>query len=489
MFGFSFENLRRKAAEFRLRPFRKTPDLLDILLWLSGHDSITLHQLYEGVLAIGGTGSGKSSTMAHLMRALMLRGVAMQILTAKADDFTGIKTIAEESGRGDDLIRFAPGEPHTFDFLDFELRSPGASPDTAGALMTDIVDFASQTRTQQSNEPFFPLMSARQMRMAITAIWKAYQRCSVADIYRFCTSLPTTTEQAADPAWQATSYAVETLAVARDRGEDDDLRLAGDFALCEWPQMSDRTQGGVHAQTMTVLAPFMTGVARKLVASGVTSCSPADVLAGKILVIDLPVLVYRESGQFVQLAWKLSMIRAALRRVVTPDSIPVCIWADEAQLHALPKVDSMTQAVARSHRLINVAITQSDNLLVAAMRSREEAFAWCSNLMTKFIFASGDWETMQRFSWLAGQSRQLVMHGTGGARKGYDPIGDLLGEPQGGSVSFSEQWLPNIRPELFGLLRKGGPENGYVVDCYVTQSGRRFSNGRTFLPCSFEQRR
>lgn len=183
---------------------------------------------------------------------------------------------------------------------------------------------------------------------------------------------------------------------------------------------------------------------------------------------------------------KLSMIRAALRRKVTPESIPVCIWADEAQLHALPRVDSMTQAVARSHKLINVAITQSDNLLVSVMRSQQEAHAWYSNLMTKFAFASSDYETMTRLSNLFGQSKQLLMHGAGGERRPYDPIGDWLGESQGG-VSFSEQWLPMVRPEEFGRLRKGGPENEFWVDCFVTQGGRAF-NGRSFIKCSFKQK-
>ena len=51
------------------------------------------------------------------------------------------------------------------------------------------------------------------------------------------------------------------------------------------------------------------------------------------------------------------------RSRVTAATRPECIWSDEAQLHAVPSVDSKTQAVARSHKLINVAITQSDNLL------------------------------------------------------------------------------------------------------------------------------
>ena len=111
-----------------------------------------------------------------------------------------------------------------------------------------------------------------------------------------------------------------------------------------------------------------------------------------------------------------------------------------------------------------------------------------SNLMTRFSFASNDNETRAYLSKGIGMSKQLMMSGTSAVRQPYDPVGDWLGEPQGGGASFSEQWLPLVRPEAFGALRKGGAENDFVVDCFVTQGGRVFSNGKPFLKCSFKQK-
>jgi primosomal protein N' len=78
---------------------------------------LSVHQAFEGVLGIGGTGSGKTTILAWLMQALMARGVGMLILTAKADDFDFIRRLARQSGRLGDLVRFAPDEPWRLDFL------------------------------------------------------------------------------------------------------------------------------------------------------------------------------------------------------------------------------------------------------------------------------------------------------------------------------------------------------------------------------------
>jgi hypothetical protein len=203
----------------------------------------------------------------------------------------------------------------------------------------------------------------------------------------------------------------------------------------------------------------------------------------------MPCLKFREPGQFVQLVWKLSTIRATLRRDLSANVRPVCIWADEAQLHAVPSVDSMTQAVARSHRLINVAITQNLPLLYATLKSREDAMAWTSNMMTRFVFANGDVETNQIHSALFGQSKQCLMNTSIDTTQPYSIVDDLFGIMPKANVTMSENWFPDVRPEEFTRLRKGGNDNRRFVDCFVFQGGRRFAgNGnRTWTKVTFKQ--
>jgi hypothetical protein len=452
------------------------------LLMLTPKDPLTSHQAYEGVFAVGGTGSGKSSTLAHLMAAYMKRRAGMLILTANVEDFAHVLKLARENGRGADVIRFSPGGEYRFDFLNHELTSPGGSVATASALMQDIVDFSTRTQSQSTPDPFWPLASAEQIKAAISVVFHATGRCSVADVYSLITTMPATIEEVNTPEF-AQSECGKFLLAAEAKGENPDVTLAADYILRGWPKMGERTQGNVAANTRNCLGRFMHGQIRELVASGVTNCSPQDVLDGKIVVIDTPVLKYREPGQFVQIVWKLALQRAALRRE-TPDK-DIVLWADEAQLHALP-TDSGVQAVARKHKLVNVAITQNLPLLFSVLKNRDDAIAWVSNLQTKFIFANGDRETNEYWSALFGQSKQLL-GSSSLSTKPYDMVNDMLGSPEQGNYSVSEHFLPDVRPEAFTKLRKGSRENSLIVECFIFQGGRIFSNGKTWLKASFKQ--
>lgn len=466
-----------------MRLFSSPPSVEPPLLWLNTNDGITMHQAYEGFFGIGANGSGKSSTLAHLMLALMCRGAGMLILTAAVEDYAQMARIAKKAGREHDLRRFAPDERWRFDFLQHELSSPGGSISAASQVMQDLVDFGTKTQSQNSSESFFPLASTRQIRMAMTVIYAAKGQCSVGDVYKFVTTMPTSPMEVATPEFR-TSFCGECLLLAH-ANLSPDVDLAGDFVLKEWPRLGDRTGGSIQANTMNVLEKFMHGNVRELIASGVTNISPQDVLDGRIVVIDLPVLRYREPGQFVQIIWKLLTQRAAMRRQHADRD--VVLWADEAQLHALPGVDSMVQAVARKHRLIQVAITQNLPLLYSVLKNKEDAISWVSNLQTKFIFANGDAETNGYFSALFGQSKHL-MASMSSNNKPFDWFGDSMGlDSGGGNYSTTEHMMPDVRPEAFTRLRKGGKQYGFMVDCYCFQGGRVFSNGKTWVRASIKQ--
>jgi hypothetical protein len=462
------------------------------LLYFNDRDTLTLHQAFEGIFAIGGTGSGKSSTLNHLMLEFMERGAGMLFLTAKSDDYATIARLAREAGRETDLIRFAPGEQWRLDFLNYELSSPGGSVGTAAQFMQDLVDFSTRTNTMSNDEPFWPIAAARKIRMAMTVVYHAKGKCSIDDIYRFCTTMANTPEQLEKPEF-ANSFCFECIQEATAKNaHDPDLGLAGDYLLKEWPRLGDnRTGGCIDAYVMNLLTPFMHGSVRELVSSGVTNISPADLDAGKLIVVDLPLLKFRETGMYVQMVLKLLTQRYALRRTVTPESRPLVIWADEAQLHALPSVDSQVQSVARSHRLIQVAITQNIPLLESVLKRRQDVLAWVSNLQTWFMFANGDKDTNDLCSARCGQSKQLLT-GSSISMAPADPIADWLGveRPQT-SCSTNQHWLPDIRPEFWsgGQMRKGGSENNYIVDVVVHQTGRRFSNGKPWVKTSFKQMR
>jgi hypothetical protein len=127
-------------------------------------------------------------------------------------------------------------------------------------------------------------------------------------------------------------------------------------------------------------------------------------------------------------------------------------------------------------------------LLFSVLKNRDDAISWVANHQTKLVFANGDRETNDYFSALCGQSKQLL--GTSGSsNKPYDIASDMLGLPQDlGSYSCTQHWLPDVHPEAFTRLRKGGHENDFVVEAIAFQGGRKFSNGKTWIKASFEQK-
>ena len=138
--------------------------------------------------------------------------------------------------------------------------------------MQDLVDYSTKTQTNNSTEPFWPLASGRAIRMAITLVYAAKGKCSVADVYRFITTMPATRDKAATPEFR-NSFCGQCLLEAVAKGPDADAELAGEFVLKEYPRMGDRTQACVLAQTMNTLEKFMHGSVRAL-CSGETTLHP-----------------------------------------------------------------------------------------------------------------------------------------------------------------------------------------------------------------------
>jgi TraM recognition site of TraD and TraG len=456
-----------------------------VVMWLTPTDPLTIRQCREGVFAIGVIGGGKSSTLEHLQAALMKRGTGMLILTAAASDFAQVSKVAKRCGREEDLRRFAPDEAYRFDFLNFELCSVGGSIATAGQLLQDLVDFSSRSSSQNVPDPFWPNSAGRLMRMAMTLVYHARGKCSISDVYYFITSMASTAEARMTREF-AESFCGKIMLEVAEKPATPDAEIAVDYVFSEWPGTGEKTQGNIRTQAMSAVEKFMSGHVRQLMSNGETNLSPQDILDGKIVVVDLPILRYRESGQFCQLVWKVMTQRAVLRREPNESNRDIVLWIDEAQLTAIPSVDSMTQAVARKHGLIQVAITQNLPLLFATLKNRDDAIAWVSNLSTKYVFSNNDRETNEYFSAMAGERRELL--GTCSvSNKPYDLWADVTGASDEANYSMAEQIQPEIRPAEFLRFRKGGPENDCVVDCIVFQSGRIWSNGKSWIKASITQ--
>lgn len=482
---------------FRRR--RAAPGAFDAntpLLRVSNVDTITLGQLCEGAFVCGATGAGKTSGPGDLLaRALLRAGAGFLVLTAKVDEYGRWVRLCREQGRGADVVRFGPGSPAKLDLLQYALAMPGGSVESAAQLLDLLTDLASRAGTGQGDERFWGLLAAKVTRRCIAIAWLGLGTPTLKDVSRVLASLPDTPEEAASREWATGSFAGRCLAAAVDRkltgAHARMLDRCGEFVE-EWSRLSEKPRSIGYTMVNNVLDQFLFGEVADLVAAGETNLTPDDVLAGKVVVADLPVLRFAAPGRFAQIVLKALVQRRVLQRDPSENPRPVVVWSDECQFFVVPSVDCMVQSVARQARLVTVALTQSIPLLVQELggtpKAEQEVTAWLSNLQTKFLCQSTCTITNDTFSRMLGEHRDVLYSGSTQLGE-FDPIGDWMGTAPQANSSYSEQYRPQYPPWQFGLLKKGGPANGFVVESVVFQGGRIWSNGLTWLVGAFPQRR
>lgn len=461
-------------------------------LALGPNDGLREDDLYLGTFLLGATGSGKSSTLAHLLFAAMTRGWGMLILPAKGTDKADYLRLAQEAGRAGDVRVVGPGSGERFDFLNEAVCGAGGIEAGAG-LLEDANRAMSRGQAGKSSDPFWENSSARQMKLCLYVLQAAYGRADVRMLYEFVTTLPVGLEQRESNQWEST-FCHQTLHIVSEQPDwrdRPDVRLACEYCLNEFPMMSDRTSTSITANTVTLLSRYMHGDVRPLV-EGPSTITPQAVLgrSRQIVIVNTPPLVMKEPGRAYQLAWKLSFLREALRRDVRAFPHPVMIVQDEYQLHAVGEIDSLAQAVARSQKLAVVAATQNFPLLHRALSSKEDAQALLGNFQTKLFFNNSCPVTNEMATKIVGQSRQMFFGGGGGRRSDFSLVEEALGirEP-GGGMSWSEQLAFDVPPEYFSTQRTGSPAHANLVDVVVFTGGRKLSNGRNWMKAAIRQRR
>lgn len=458
---------------------------------------LNLHQAMEGVLIMGGTGSGKTTGPGAQMAVNLLQaGAGFLVLAVKPDEYARWKGYCQATGR--ECIRFAPGSGFCCDLLDYELSHGEATVEAAAGLLDILVEVSSRQSAGQGDERFWSLFAQKIFRRAIATIWYASGHCSLTSVYRLITSAPESLDQVQDAGWRQRSYCAESILKAAQRMAANpsithEVNLCGDFWLTEWPNLSDKTRSVGYTMTTNVLDKFLSGPVMQMVSSGRSNLTPEHIMGGACVVADMSVLRWREPGQFFQIIFKTLVQRAVLRRDVSRSARPVVIWADEAQFFLLPEMDGMVQTVARQARLISVVLTQNLPTLYAAMggseKARHQVDGWFANHSTKIIGANSCKLTNEFWSEVFGSSRHMFFNGST-TMGDYSLVGDMFGDSGAKATGgFSEQWHPDVTPGAFTKLRKGGKENGFIVEAYLFQGGKRYpQNGnRTWVKTAFKQ--
>ncbi|MCA9217973.1 MAG: hypothetical protein KDB27_33110 [Planctomycetales bacterium] len=89
---------------------------------------------------------------------------------------------------------------------------------------------------------------------------------------------------------------------------------------------------------------------------------------------------------------------------------------------------------------------------------------------------------------MLGQERQQFVSLSENQHPEPEGMGGLLFGAKRFHFSTSEQMYHMVPPEKFLSLRRGGPENNFLIDSYMMMGGRTFENGRPYKLVTFSQR-
>lgn len=497
------------------------------LIQLSKRDTLTLGDLTQGCMVFGASGSGKTSgSMRTIIQALLRAGCGGMFLVGKTEDADILHKYAKEADRADSVIRFSGEGDERFNFLEHEHKRGGAG---AGetfnmvAMLMRLVEVLEKS-AGDGNAAFWRNSCKVLLTHAINAVLTAYGTVELDALQKMVITAPTAATPTADPEWRKRSFCWQTLKAMemapQGRVSHADQQASLRYWMEEHARLDEKTRSNIHASLTALLYPFLTGRMRELFTTR-TTVVPEMTHYGAILIIDMPVLAWGDSGLLAMQLWKYAFQQAANRRVVDETSRPIFLIGDEYQLFCHAE-DATFQSTCRSAKVCTLYATQSLPSLYLSMGKQghhpeHSTHALLTNFHTKIFHANSCNVTNHYASELIGkgiQYRRSISQGTNqskgknwGNSRGYSyssnaqsggSRGSNFGSNYGGSTSqgsshstsINEQIDYLVQPSFFVQgMKRGGEHNQYKVDALLFQSGMTFHGSRQhFMLAQFDQR-
>lgn len=465
-------------------------DLDTPLYYFNNKDPFTIRQACEGVQIFGGIGSGKSSgSGAALAKAYLKAGFGGLVLCAKNDELETWKRYAQETGRENSLLVFDASGEFRFPFLEYEVTRKGKGAGYTGNLVrlfTTVIE--SMERTKGGGGDAYWMRAMEQlMRNAIDLCLIAEGTVSLPLIYELVMSAPSNPIIRDTSDWQKNSKCFQMLDSANTKTLDEwvayDFQSTALYWMQEFCELAPKTRSGVLSM-FTSMADSLLRRPFRMLFSEVPEDKrqilyPEYSHKGAIIVINLPVKEFGNAGKAAQMIYKYVWQQAAERRNIAENDRPVFLWIDEAQ-NFVSEYDMQFQATARSSRACTVYITQNLPNYYAEMggeHSRHRVDSLVGNLQTKIWHANSDPETNNNAADIIG--KDWLTYTT--KSDSVTATSFTAGESQNRVYEYV------LLPRDFTKLKKGGLPNNFIVEGYIFQNGRLWSNGNTFMRTKFSQ--
>lgn len=481
------------------------PLSMKLLSW-NDHDHLHLFDVVTGIQVFGVTGSTKSSTTVEtLNRAFMLNGCAAIFFSVKPDDPQNYYRQAVECGREKDVVWFGPKHATTLNFVNDGLGLGDAG---VASNVTTLLSTLSGMATGKGGASgggggredggFWEKMDNRLIAACTQLLMRAGQPVTTINIERLVMGIPRSREQVGEDDWQKRSYVFVCLrdadSAATNPDDREDVGRLADYFLIDLAQLGDKLRGTVQTSVGATLDLFNHQITRRLLSSPTPNFRMEMLYQeGKILIIDMPVMVYGALAVAIQKTLKFIFQLSQNRRDVGVYPCPVVMGCDEAQAIVDLDQDAAFGCTARSTRTICLYSTQSiSNYLAMSSGQQGEArvFSLLANLQCQ-IFHQSDSRTIEHAQTLCGKRKRLLMQG-GMQQPGGDWVSSALGlgtaTPGSTNAGYSENLDFCLQAEHFQRLAKGGPPH-WTSDAIVYQGGKHFvSSGRPYLFVRLQQR-
>jgi hypothetical protein len=458
------------------------------LLYLSPLDCIYLADCYTGFSVLGGTGSGKTSSLASLALALMKIGSGFVWACAKPEEVHLVRRIARAAGREDDVVVIGEDvdgqlTDRRFNAIDYEGKRAGGTLSLV-AYLGEMGRCLSRARQGTGEEgPFWRDQFELLTGYCIDAAQLAGLPLSIQLLRDIQKSAPTNREELGSETWKAKSVLLACLKRAEkrvDAGEvaEQDLTRVLDYWMKDYFNLDPKPRSSIDVMFAKLADNYSRDPIRTLLTT-TTNVTPEDAMNGKIIVLSLPTRKYFEPGRLAQFHFKYSFQRSMLSRAMSADTRPVCLWCDEAH-NFIADFDPEYQAEVRSFRGVTVYLEQgiSGYEIALGARSEKAVDSFLTNLATKLFFQNSSPENNRFAAEVIGRS---IIEREGGSG-GTGPSGSQAGS------SWQEAMDYQVQPREFSELKTGGYEHGGLVEAIVYKRGTIFkATGKNFLKATFQQ--
>jgi len=480
-----------KRAVARHAPKKFSSALDQVLFRWTQRDFFRVRDLLNGgCLILGRAGSGKTSSSGRtLMQAVVSNPQSGGlILAAKPEDVGDVMRIFRKALRLKDLIVFDADGPYRCNFLNC-LKTPRD-------VVTFITTISEVMKRGDSNgggdsSRFYDQQEERTIYNAVAALQAARQPITAPNLHKFIMTAAVSRAEQGSAQWQQ-KYHPQIMERAfhakKTAMEAHDFQLCLDFWNEEWAGVMDlKTRGNILAGVQGTLHTMNTGIVREM-CSGATNVSPADILAGKWVLVNFPPSTWGQAGLLISCGMK-QLVELAILERKADDASPFCvIWCDEAH-QFVTSYDSSFIAQCRSHKGSLVYLSQSISSFYSAMKGdagKHQADALLANFSHWIVHAS-DPVTAKACTAKLGRRKEILY--SGGSSPGPEnTVWDNLFGDAHVSSSFSEHYEQALQDQEFMVGRTGGPDNSFLADALVLRSGEPFSDGNNYQRVVFSQK-